>query len=147
VVPRNGLAAVAAGATKGTASVNNKSDQVERRALAGSTATTTYHRQAKIAQELELGGRFANEEINSGAEAATMYPRLPSSSPWAADGVGGEPPLGISVDDMQPTGGAFEIERSLAKLAEVAPTLATSSLATVVRDASANPIVKRRNLR
>jgi hypothetical protein len=100
----------------------------------------SYHRQAQIDQDLELGGRFAKEEINSGAEAAVPYPRLPAGSPWAGAGVGVERPLGYSIQDLEPTGEAFEIERSLVlaalvggeKKAEVAPALAVSSPADVV---------------
>jgi hypothetical protein len=116
--------------------MSNKLDQKERRELAGSTGTTTYFAQARIAQELELGGRFAVEEtINTGAEAATMYPRLPSG-PWTGPQPGLEEPLGQDVNFQEPCGNAHEIEASLVlaagtvpgseKLAEVAPLVASS---------------------
>jgi hypothetical protein len=88
-----------------------KAEQKERKALAGSTGTTTYFRQAQIAEALEVGGRYAVEkDITVGVEQAVNYPAGPA---WTRDQVGLEPPLGASVDDMQPCGEAFEVERSL----------------------------------
>ena len=43
-----------------------------------------------------------------------MYPRQPAGSPWAGDLVGDEPSLGFSVEAMEPTGEANEIQASLA---------------------------------
>ena len=125
--------------------MNNKAEQAERCALAGSTAATTYHRQAQVAQELELGGRFGKAKVVVGTEPTVQYPRLPSG-PWADPvRVPDEPPLGFSVNDLEPTGEPFEVERSLANLAASpeAPTSAATS-PTVVETVSANPIMKRR---
>jgi hypothetical protein len=135
--------------------VSNKSDQAERRALAGSTATTTYHRQAQIDQELELGGRYREKETITGSERTTDYPRLPGGSPWSGDPVGIEPPLGVAIDEMEPTGTAAEIEASLggsvvaapaaipgSEVAEVAPALVASSSTDVVETPRPVPSVE-----
>ena len=82
----------------------------------------TYFRRAAVGLDLDSpGGRFRSEEAISGTTPAVHYPKLPSSSPWASDNVGVEPPLGVSIEDQQPTGEAFEVDRSL--------ELATSSSA------------------
>jgi hypothetical protein len=95
--------------------MTNKSDRAERAALAGSTATTTYHQQAQVDQALE-GGRFAElarqeraaKPTVVGAEPTVSYPRQLAGSPWAGDPVGLEPPLGFSVDAMEPVGEVHE---------------------------------------
>ena len=95
--------------------MTNKSDRAERAALAGSTGTMTYHSRAAVEQTLETGGRFADKvSLVVGETPAVQYPRLPAGSPWAGDPVGLEPPLGFSVDAMEPTGEAHEIQASLA---------------------------------
>jgi hypothetical protein len=91
-----------------------KKEMAERRALAGSTTTTTFHQQAMIDLQLESGGRFAKDTIVSGTEASVRYPAGPA---WTRDQVGIEPPLGVAIDDLEPTGNAHEIEHSLAQVA------------------------------
>ena len=91
---------------------SHKAEQRERRELAGSTGTTTtFHQQAMIDLQLESGGRFAKDTIVSGTEASVHYPPGPT---WTRDQVGLEPPLGVAIDDLEPTGNAHEIEASIA---------------------------------
>lgn len=81
-------------------------------------APSTYHQQAMVGLALEGGGRFANEVIVTGSTPATQYPPQLPSSPWSNPaGVGLEPPLGVEIDAMEPTGTATEIARSLDQLA------------------------------
>jgi hypothetical protein len=93
--------------------MSNDATQKEKRALAGSTAATTYFKQSQVAEELESTGRFTAKPSTVGSEPAVRYPRLPSSSPWSSDPVGLEPALGYSVHDMLPTGEVAEISASL----------------------------------
>src|SRR5262249_47734162 len=46
--------------------------------------------------------------------AATQYPQLPASPPWASDLLPPEPPLAFSGEEMEPVGTVDEIEASLA---------------------------------
>jgi hypothetical protein len=55
-------------------------EQRERRELAGSTSTTTFHQLASLGDQ-SLGGRFAAGGEVSGAQEETHYPRLPENSP------------------------------------------------------------------
>ena len=71
--------------------MSDKSTKSERRALAGSNSTTTYHQQAQVDQALEGTGRFSELARQERAARATVvgetpgvqYPRLPAGSPWA----------------------------------------------------------------
>jgi hypothetical protein len=69
----------------------------------------TYHSRAQADVEAELGGRFAKPKPLIGGSV----PMQPEGSPWASDPVGQEPPLGFSVEAMEPVGNPHEIERSL----------------------------------
>ncbi len=61
-------------------------------------ATTYFERQ-----------RQQDDQAAEKAEASPLtYPSLPASSPWASNAWGEEPPLGIAIDDMEPTGTAAE---------------------------------------
>jgi hypothetical protein len=63
----------------------------------------------------EAGGRFAHrliEHINTRGPTLE-YPRLPSGSPWSGPQVGDEPPLGYSVEDLEPTGEPHEVAAGL----------------------------------
>ena len=94
--------------------MSDKSTQAERRDLAGSTGSMTYHSRAAVEQTLESGGRFADKvSLVVGETPAVQYPRLPAGSPWAGDLVGDEPALGFSVDAMEPTGEAHEVPSKL----------------------------------
>jgi hypothetical protein len=65
------------------------------------------------ADEIGGGGRFGsvNAATVVGAQPLSLYPQLPSSSPWSGtDPVGQEPPLGFEVGRSTP----HELEPSLA---------------------------------
>jgi hypothetical protein len=83
----------------------------------------------------DSGGRFAviGKPTVIGSEPSAQYPTLPSSSPWAADPVGVEPPTGVEIGAMEPVGEGFEVERSLA---EIEASLAEVALAEDVDPAS-----------
>jgi hypothetical protein len=63
-----------------------------------------------------LAGRFAKEvkaDFTVGRDEAVHYPRLPSG-PWGSGPqVGLEPPLGFSVNDLEPTGELHELQHSV----------------------------------
>jgi hypothetical protein len=63
------------------------------------------------------GGRFAKEvkaDFTVGRDEAVHYPRLPSG-PWGSGPqVGVEPPLGFSVNDLEPTGELHELQHCAA---------------------------------
>lgn len=95
--------------------MSDKSTQAERRDLAGSTGSMTYHSRAAVEQTLESGGRFADKvSLVVGETPAVPYPRFPAGSPSSGDLVGDEPSLGFSVEAMEPTGEAHEVAASLA---------------------------------
>jgi hypothetical protein len=113
-----------------------KADEMkERRRLAGSTTTitndnppTTFHALANL--DSSLGGRFATGGDVSGTDEVVRYPRLPSTSPWASDPVGVEPPTNYRIDELEPTGEFHE-------LVAPGPLEATSAPApTIVGDLS-----------
>jgi hypothetical protein len=91
------------------------------------------------------GGRFAElarrerdaKPAVIGLDPAAQYPRQPGDSPWAGDAVGVEPPLGYSIQDMEPVGEAHEIEASLAALPEAPLDGCSSSI--VETGNAANP--------
>jgi hypothetical protein len=87
-------------------------EQKTRRALSGSNSGMTYSRQAEIDQGLENQGRFGQTALVNGREPSVHYPRMPEGSPWAGDPSGVEPPLGVSVDYVEPCGTAVEIAAS-----------------------------------
>jgi hypothetical protein len=88
----------------------------ERKALAGSTTTMSYHQRALAELQLEQGqsGRFVDKASVVGAEASVRYPRLPADNPFSSDISGVEPPLGYAIDAQDAVGEVFEIEASLA---------------------------------
>jgi hypothetical protein len=65
-----------------------------------------------------LSGRFAKEakaDFTVGRDEVVNYPRLPAGGPWGSGPqVGLEPPLGFSVNDLEPTGELHELQRSAA---------------------------------
>ncbi len=74
---------------------------------------TTLHALSRLGQDEEPAGRFAQARYITGSEAATKYPA--ASTPWTAQADPGvEAPLGYSVNDLEPTGEAHEVEQSLA---------------------------------
>jgi len=97
---------------------SKEQEQADRRRLAGSTTSitndnpaTTYHQLSGLG-DTSLGGRFAAGGDVSGTEEVVRYPRLPSTSPWASDPVGVEPPTNYRIDDLEPTGEFHELAAS-----------------------------------
>src|SRR5262245_55301495 len=74
-------------------------------------------------QDLELGGRFAKvvKATVTGMEPTPEYPQQPTGSPWANEPSGTEPPLGVSIDAMEPVGEAHESSRDLSSSGPVEP--------------------------
>ena len=86
---------------------NNKSDQAERRSLAGSTNTTTYHSRAMVDFELEsTAGRFGKPSVVSGSQPGVHYP---AAAAWTRDGAGVEPPLNFDINAQEPVGELHEL--------------------------------------
>jgi hypothetical protein len=112
---------------------SHQREQAERRAIIkaeqlrpGDQQPTTLHALANL--DTSLGGRFAKADYVAGQGPSVDYP---AAGDWTrnAGGVGIEPPLGFSVNDIAPTGEAFEVERSLASLggSVAAPAMIPSS--------------------
>jgi hypothetical protein len=95
-------------------------EQRERKALVGSTTTTTYHSRAMAELQLEQGqaGRFTDKASVTGAEPFVKYPRMPEGSPWHADIVPPEPGLGYAINDLEVTGEPHELAASIVQLPE-----------------------------
>jgi hypothetical protein len=76
---------------------------------------TTYCSVAQAALDDERGGRYA---AGSGSKASVVgtspvsYPQQPAGSPWAKDECPPEPPLGYSVETLEPVGELHEVEAS-----------------------------------
>ena len=66
-----------------------------------------------VVDELEAQGRHSADAT----KPATQYPALPEGSPWSTQNAV-EPPLGFSVEDLEPVGAAHEIAASLATSSE-----------------------------
>jgi hypothetical protein len=90
-------------------------EQKQRRELAGSTGTMTYHSRALADLQLEQGqsGRFVDKAAVTGSQPQVHYPRLPEGNPWAADIVPPEAPLGYEINAQEAVGEPFEIAASL----------------------------------
>lgn len=104
--------------------------QAERRAIISAEARAaraerfhknTYYSHAQADADLAAGGRYAKVEERP-VVGVPIYPALPASSPWHCDPIGIEPPLGIDVNAMEPTGTEIEIAKSLA-CASHSPTM------------------------
>jgi hypothetical protein len=90
--------------------VYNDLSQAERRRI----LKDTLHGRA-VAEQDTIGGRYAAESKQRVVGSASFkYPQLPEGS-WGNQGVAvpSEPPLGFSVDAVEPLGTAAEIEQSL----------------------------------
>ena len=61
----------------------------------------------------EVGGRWAKPTQVSGKDPATLYPKLPTTSPWSNDPVPPEAPLGIDISEPPIVGESWEVEASL----------------------------------
>jgi hypothetical protein len=98
--------------------MNNADDvsQAERRRImAEERRGRTYQGVAQAALDDERGGRYA---AGSGSKSSVVgsspvsYPQQPAGSPWAKDECPPEPPLGYSVDELEPVGEPHEVEAS-----------------------------------
>jgi hypothetical protein len=123
----------------------------ERKALAGSTTTMSYHTRALAELQLEQGqsGRFTDKASVNGSKPAVAYPRQPEGSPWAGDLVPPEEPLGWSVEAQEPVGEPHEIAASLAAAAPEVPSVraaAPSSGFMSPREGGADPLTRGRRL-
>jgi hypothetical protein len=103
---------------------------------------TAYSQVAELYDDSRPHGRFA-----VGAPL-TQYPKQPPDSPWHRDVVGLEPPLGHSVDAMEPVGTAAEIEASIRRLETAAsiptPSPCGVSARPVEAAVSPTPTIRRR---
>ena len=88
---------------------NNNSSQKERAQF----VRDSYHTRANADASLEQSGRFAKPQAITGKDPATLYPKLPTSSPWSNPIEAVEPPLGFSVEETPIVGEQWEIEKSL----------------------------------
>ena len=79
----------------------------ERQRLRQPPAPTSLRDLARVDEILGAQGRFAEGARVTGTDPAARYPRLPDSSPWNAER-GVEPPLGYSVEEVEPVGEAHE---------------------------------------
>ena len=94
--------------------MNNADDipQSERRKVIENDRKVhaTYHSVAQSAVDEDRGGRFAYSGSSTTVVGSSpvSYPQQPTGSPWAKDECPPEPPLGFSVDAMEPVGEPFE---------------------------------------
>ena len=90
-------------------------------------------------------GRFGKPSVVSGSQPGVNYPRLPSSSPWSGDGagVGVEPPLGLDVNALEPTGELHELAASLDGSEGKAPA-AAAAVETTSDPSIPRKLVRRR---
>lgn len=80
-----------------------KDDALARHPSQQPPAPTTYH---------QLAQRPRADQAKPDA-GPLHYPAQPASSPWSGDPTGIEPPLGVAIDEMEPTGTAAEVAKSL----------------------------------
>jgi hypothetical protein len=78
----------------------------------------TYHQIAETEFTGDRGRWTARERSTVIGSEPVTYPKLPDASPWANNPVGQEPPLGFSIDALEPTGTHVEVEQSLQALGE-----------------------------
>jgi hypothetical protein len=95
---------------------NNTTQEERKRLIAEASLPTSYSKLAGL--DDDLGGRYREKQTVAGEEKATDYPRQDSASPWSGGGAdpGVEAPLGVAIDEMEPTGEQFEVDRSIADL-------------------------------
>jgi hypothetical protein len=79
-----------------------------RRTMAEDRRARTYFGQAQHADD-DLGGRYAKVHSTTlTGSSPTVFPAQPSTSPWHHDTCPPEPPLGFSVEEMEPVGEPHE---------------------------------------
>ena len=91
----------------------NKADEISqterRRVMENDRKVATYHFVAQSAVDDERGGRYAVEgKATVTGSSPISYPAQPTHSPWHHDPIGTEPPLGYSIDAIDPVGEVFE---------------------------------------
>jgi hypothetical protein len=86
------------------------------------------------------GGRFAI----GAQQPVTQVPRQPPHSPWHHDPVGLEPPLGYSIDQMEPVGTPAEVEASIRQLEAAASTPTPLPCSASARPVGAASLIRRR---
>ena len=112
----------------------NDSDQSERQRV----ERDTYLTRAQSDADLTSQGHFKRETATR-VTSVPVYPSLPSSSPWSNGfDVNAEPPLGVDVNAMEPTGTHAEVQASI-EPALIPPVVA--SPAEVDRKGGEGPIV------
>ena len=95
-----------------THNYHNHATQAERKAIVKNDSYITSERNTYLSRteaelEEESGGRFKKKTRTTivGVNPASVYPRLPQSSPWASPCPSGvEPPLGIDVNAVPDLG-------------------------------------------
>jgi hypothetical protein len=90
-------------------SVADEISQAERRRIiAWDRRSRTYFGQAQHTDD-DLGGRYAKVHSTTITGSGPIsYPDQPSTSPWHHDACPPEPPLGFSVEEMEPVGEPFQ---------------------------------------
>ena len=122
----------------------------ERQRLRAPPAPTTLRDLARVEEVLGAQGRFAEGARVTGSDPAAQYPRLPDSSPWAMQNAV-EPPLGYSVEEVEPVGEAHEVAASF-PVEALAPAARPGSDAAVAAETTSTgktnqSVIKRRALR
>jgi hypothetical protein len=98
--------------------MNNPADEIsqaeKRRILNEDRKARTYLAQAQSSIDDDRGGRFAAVGKSTAVVGASpiSYPQQPPTSPWARDVMPPEPPLGFSVNEIEPVGEKHEIARA-----------------------------------
>ena len=92
--------------------MSNPADEIsqteKRRIMIEERRAKTYHGHAMDA-DLEMGGRYAKVHSTTVVGSSPVsYPAQPPTSPWHHDPCPPEPPLGYSVDDVEPVGEVHE---------------------------------------
>ena len=88
----------------------NNADEIsqaeKRRIMAEERRMRTYHGHAQANIDEDRGGRYGAVGSSTTVVGSNpiSYPRQPAGSPWAKDECPPEPPLGFSVDAMEPVG-------------------------------------------
>jgi hypothetical protein len=135
--------------------IGNPADEIsqreKRRILAEDRQVrSTYLHHAESSVDDDRGGRFAAIEKSATVVGASQisYPTQPATSPWARDVVGDEPPLGYSVDAIEPVGEKHELGDASTGRGSASPVKveAEAAAATVARHPVAVAVKSRRRM-
>ena len=100
--------------------------------------------QAQIGRRLEPGDHpEAQRDLQiTGEGPATLYPRLPASSPWSGEGpqVPDEEPLGVAIDQQECTGTPAELAASLSSMVRIDEATESASANSKPDDDLARPL-------